>query len=154
MSRFRHFEDFVEGEVIPFAPRLVTREEILAFAGEFDPQPMHLDDEAAKETLLGGLAASGWHTCAVFMRMMCESFLLQSSSWGSPGIEKLEWRRPVRPGDTLAGRAIVIATRASKSRTDMGFVTFRFEIENGAGETVMTIVNPIMFGRRGAEAGE
>jgi acyl dehydratase len=153
MSAFRHFEDFTEGEIIPFQPRVVTREEIIAFAAEFDPQPMHLDEEAASRTPLGGLAASGWHTCALFMRMMCESFLLHSSSWGSPGVDELTWHRPVRPGDRLAGRAIVLATRASSSRPEMGIVTFRFEIENAAGDLMMSAVNPILFGRRTPVAG-
>lgn len=152
MTSFRSFESFTTDEVIPFVTREVTREEIIAFATEFDPQPMHLDEEAAKDTLLGGLAASGWHTCAIFMRIMYDSFVGNSSSWGSPGIDKLTWHRPVRPGDRLGGRAIVLATRASKSRPDMGLVTFRFEIENAAGEMVLSAVNTMMFGRQAAAA--
>jgi len=149
MQAFRHFEDFRVGEVIPLASRTVTREEILAFAAEFDPQPMHLDEAAARATPLGGLAASGWHTAAVFMRMMCDGFLLRSSSWGSPGIDELKWLRPVRPGDRLSGRAIVLSARVSKSRPEMGLVGFRFEVENGAGERMLEMTNSIMFARRG-----
>ena len=150
MDGFRYFEDFREGEVLPLGPRHVTREEIVAFAAEFDPQPFHLDEEAAKGTLLGGLAASGWHTTALFMRMMCEGFLLLSSSMGSPGIEELRWLRPVRPGDTLSGTATVVSARASSRRPEMGIVTFLFEISNQRGEPVMRIKNPIMFARRAA----
>ena len=150
MDGFRYFEDFREGEVLPLGPRHVTREEIVAFAAEFDPQPFHLDEEAAKGTLLGGLAARGWHTTALFMRMMCEGFLLLSSSMGSPGIEELRWLRPVRPGDTLSGTATVVSARASSRRPEMGIVTFLFEISNQRGEPVMRIKNPIMFARRAA----
>ncbi len=150
MDGFRYFEDFREGEVLPLGPRLVTREEIVAFAAEFDPQPFHLDEEAAKGTLLRGLAASGWHTTALFMRMMCEGFLLRSSSMGSPGVEELRWLRPVRPGDTLSGTATVVSARASSSRPEMGIVNFLFEISNQRGEPVMRIKNPIMFARSAA----
>src|SRR5829696_8294868 len=98
MPRY-YWEDFVLGAVDEFGPRTVTREEIIAFASEFDPQPMHLDEEAARGTMLGGLAASGWHTCAIFMRMISDWFVLDSASWGGPGVDELKWLRPVRPGD-------------------------------------------------------
>ncbi len=148
MDGFRYFEDFREGDVLPLGPRLVTREEIVAFAAEFDPQPFHLDEEAAKDSLLGGLAASGWHTTAMFMRMMCDGFLLRSSSLGSPGVDQLKWLRPVRPGDTLAGTATVLSTRASQSRPEMGIVSFLFEIANQRREPVMRIRNPMLLARK------
>ncbi len=144
----RYFEDFAPGDELPLATHTVTRAEIVAFAAEFDPQPFHLDERAAAETMLGGLAASGWHTCALFMRMMYLGWLNETACMGSPGIDSLKWRRPVRPGDTLSGRSVVLETRASKSRPDRGFVRFRHEVVNGSGEAVMIGENPIIFERR------
>jgi acyl dehydratase len=144
----RYFEDFQAGQELPLGPHTVTRAEIVAFAAEFDPQPFHLDEMAAADTLLGGLAASGWHTCALFMRMAYRSWLAESASMGSPGVDMLKWLRPVRPGDVLSGRSVVLATRPSQSRPDRGFVRFRHEVENARGETIMLLENPIMFTRR------
>ncbi len=99
--RLRYFwEDFPVGQVREFGAYLATREAVIAFAREFDPQPFHLDDAAAEASLFGRLAASGWHTCAIAMRMMCDAYLLESASLGSPGLEKLSWKNPVYPGDT------------------------------------------------------
>lgn len=145
----RYFEDFAEGQEYPFGPHTVTRAEIIAFASEYDPQPFHLDERAAAETMLGGLAASGWHTCALFMRMMALSWLNASASMGSPGIDSLKWRRPVRPGDVLSGRSVVLGVRPSGSRDDRGFVKFRHEVANERGEVVMLVENSIIIGRRG-----
>jgi acyl dehydratase len=146
----RYFEDFAVGQELPFGPHIVSRQEIVAFAAEFDPQPFHLDEKAGANTLLGGLAASGWHTCALFMRMCYEGWLNQCASMGSPGVETLKWVRPVRPGDVLSGRSIVLDVRASNSRPDRGFVRFRHEVFNARGEAVMALENPIMFSRRAA----
>lgn len=146
-----YFEDFIPGRVDEFGPRLVTREEIVAFAAEFDPQPVHLDEEAARTTMLGGLSASGWHTCAIGMRMIADSFMSDSASMGSPGIEEVRWQRPVRPGDHLTLRCTVLETRVMKSRPAWGLVRFRFEILNQAGDCVMTQTNVNMFGRRPPE---
>jgi acyl dehydratase len=144
----RYFEDFLPGQELPLEPHTVTRAEIVAFAAEFDPQPFHLDEASASDTLLGGLAASGWHTCALFMRMMYRGWVAESASMGSPGVDSLKWLRPVRPGDTLSGRSIVLEVRASKSRPDRGFVRFRHEVTNGRGEMVMLAENPIMLSCR------
>jgi acyl dehydratase len=144
----RYFEDFEPGQEYPFEPHTVTRAEIVAFAAEFDPQPFHLDEAAAAETLLGGLAASGWHTCALFMRMMYHGWLSETASMGSPGIESLKWLRPVRPGDTLSGHSVVLELRPSKSRPDRGFVRFRHEVQNARGEPVMVAENLIMLSRQ------
>jgi acyl dehydratase len=144
----RYFEDFEPGLELPFGPHTVTRAEIVAFAAEFDPQPMHLDEAAAAATMLGGLAASGWHTCALFMRMMYDGWVSESASMGSPGVDSLKWMRPVRPGDVLSGRSTVTETRASKSRPEIGFVRFRHEVANQRGEPVMISENAIMLGRR------
>lgn len=144
----RYFEDFAPGDELPLASHHVTRAEIVAFASEFDPQPFHVDEHAAADTLLGGLAASGWHTCAIFMRMLCDGWLLQVASMGSPGVDTLKWLRPVRPGDVLSGQTKVIAVRESRSRPDRGFVQCRHEVVNGAGELIMWLENPIMIERR------
>ena len=144
----RYFEDFEAGQEYPFGPHTVSRAEIVAFAAEFDPQPFHLDESAAADTMLGGLAASGWHTCALFMRMVALGWLNDSASMGSPGIDTLKWKRPVRPGDVISGRTTVLDTRASNSRPDRGFLRVRHEVVNGRNEMVMLIEHSIMIGRR------
>ena len=144
----RYFEDFAAGDVLPLGSHDVTRAEIIAFAAEFDPQPFHLDERQGNGAMLDGLIASGWHVSGLFMRMLCTGFLLESSSMGSPGIETLKWRKPVRAGDRLTGKSIVLEARRSKSRPEMGIVRFRHEVENQAGETVMWLENPILFGCR------
>jgi acyl dehydratase len=144
----RYFEDFEAGQEYPFGPHPVTRQEIVAFAAEFDPQPFHLDEAAASDTLLGGLAASGWYTCALFMKMVALGWLNDSASMGSPGIDSLKWKRPVRPGDVLSGRTIVLATRLSKSRPDRGFLSVRHEVVNARHEPVMIVEHSIMIERR------
>jgi acyl dehydratase len=144
-----HWEDFVAGSVARYGPRTITREEIVAFAAEFDPQPMHADEEAARATMLGGLAASGWHTCALLMRMIADGFVLASSSMGSPGVEEVRWLRPVRPGDSLTARATVLETRPSNSRPGMGFVKFRYEMLDQSDARVMSLVSTMMIARRG-----
>ena len=146
----RYFEDFRPGQELPLATHTISRAEIVAFAAEFDPQPFHLDEAAAADTLLGGLAASGWHTCALFMRMLFDGWLRDCASMGSPGVDTLKWLRPVRAGDILSGRSVVLEVRASKSRPDRGFVRFRHEVTNAAGQTVLLMENPVMLGRRAA----
>ena len=147
--RKRHFEDFTVGDILVLPERQVGRSEMIAFAAEFDPQPFHLDERAAATDLAGGLFASGWHVCALLMRMLCDGYLVESACMGSPGIDSLKWRRPVRPGDRLSGTSTVIGLRASASRPELGIVRFRHEIANQAGETVVLMENPIFF-RRGA----
>ena len=147
-----HFEDFAPGSIAEFGSRSVTREEIIAFAAEFDPQPFHLDEEAARASMLGGLAASGWHTCAILMRMIYDGFLFESASMGAPGVDEVRWLAPVRPGDTLTMRRTVLEARVSNSKPDRGFVTLLFEVFNQAGRLVMTLKTPMMIARRGAAA--
>jgi len=144
------WEDFVEGSVADYGPRLVTSEEIVAFAAQFDPQPMHLDAEAARATMLGGLAASGWHTCALMMRIIVDGFLGRSASMGSAGVEEVRWLKPVRPGDLLTVRATVLEKRASNRRPDRGSIKFLMEVLNQSGDVVMTLRSPLMIGRRPA----
>jgi len=146
------FEDFEEGASIPFGSKTVSAAEIVDFASQFDAQPMHLDEEAGKASLLGGLSASGWHTCCMFMRMMCDAFLLDSTSQGSPGIDYVRWKRPVLAGDVLTGSSTVTARRESASRPGLGFVTCRHELRNQRGEVVAELQNTGMFLRRGAAA--
>ncbi len=147
MSRM-YYEDFVVGNVTTYGPRIVAREEIIAFASEFDPQPMHLDEEAAKKTMLGGLSASGWHTCAIMMRLICDGLVSNSSSWGAPGVEELKWLKPVRPGDNLSVRMTVLEKRESKTRPAMGFVRHRIEMLNQNGDVVLDTSYAGMFGKR------
>src|SRR5690349_19591035 len=143
-----YFEDFKPGVFAEFGPRVVTREEIVAFAAEFDPQPMHLDEAAARETMLGGLSASGWYLCCILMRMCVDAFVGRSSSMGAPGVEEVRWILPVRPDDELSLRATVLDTRTSKSRPEMGFVRFQFELFNTRGQRVMTLTTSLMLALR------
>jgi acyl dehydratase len=109
---------------------------------------MHLDEEAARHTMLGGLGASGWHTCGIMMRLIADGFLLDTASMGSPGIDELNWFKPVRPGDTLNVRATVQSARASQSKPDRGFVSFLYEVFNARGERVLAMTCPQMILRR------
>ncbi|GGE19194.1 enoyl-CoA hydratase [Aureimonas endophytica] len=133
----RSFEDFPVGLEVPLGPYPVTREEVLAYAAAFDPLPFHLDEAAARDSLLGGLAASGWHTCAMMMRMMVDGFLRDSTSQGSPGVDFIRWLRPVRPGDTLTGRMTVLEARRSRSRPQIGIAKLRNELVNQEGDPVL-----------------
>ncbi len=143
-----HWEDFQPGAVAVYGPRLVTREEIVAFAAEFDPQPMHLDETAASATMLGGLGASGWHTCCLLMRMIADGFILDSSSMGGPGVDEVRWLAPLRPGTRIRVRSTVLDARASSSRPEMGLVKFLFEVLDEADATLTTLSTTLMFGRR------
>ena len=143
-----YFEDFVPGSVREFGGKTVTREAVLAFAREFDPQPFHLDDAAAEASLFGRLSASGWHTCAMTMRMICDDHLLEAASLGSPGIDSLRWLKPVYPGDTLTVRLEVLESRPMGSRPDVGLVRSRWEVLNQQREVVLTMEGWGMFRRR------
>jgi len=147
-----HWEDFQPGQVTEIGPRLITREEIVAFAAEFDPQPMHLDEEAASASMLGGLAASGWHTCCIVMRMISDGMLDRTSFMGAPGIEEVRWLAPLRPGESIRLRVSVVETRASRSRPDMGFVKFHYQVFGAGDRLLMTLTVIPMFGRRQAAA--
>ncbi len=115
MSRL-FWEDFVAGSIAEYGPRTLSREEIVAFAAAFDPQPMHLDDAAGEASMLGGLAASGWHSCCVLMRMLSDGFITRADFWGAPGVDEVKWLVPMRPGVPLRARATVADTRISRSR--------------------------------------
>jgi acyl dehydratase len=143
-----YWEDFHPGRVFEHGPRHVSREEIIAFAAEFDPQPFHLDEDAARATMFGGLSASGWHNCGIMMRMIADAFLLNASSMGAPGVDEVRWLLAIRPGDELTLRATVIETRASNSGPELGFVRFLFELFNASGAKVMTLTTSLMLERR------
>jgi acyl dehydratase len=143
------FEDFPPGHFGSFGPRHVTREEIIAFAAEFDPQPMHLDEEAAKATMLKGLSGSGWHLCSIMMRMMFDGYIGRTASLGSPGVNELRWLAPLRPGDDLMVDIEVTEARVSKSRPETGIVTFKGMVRNAANVALCEIITPIIVKRRG-----
>jgi acyl dehydratase len=148
-----HFEDFRSGQIFRLGRLTLTAEEMIAFASEFDPQPQHTDPEAAKHSMLGGLAASGWHLGALAMRLMVDGLFIRATSMGAPGVDEIQWRRPVLVGDTVRLEAEVLDTRLS-SRPDRGFVRFRFSMlrdeERRNGEMVMMFVCSVMFKRRAA----
>ena len=144
------FEDIKPGLLARSAPATLTREAILAFAREYDPQPFHLDEAAGAASLLGGLAASGWQTSALGMRLLYDSFVSRTASLGAPGIDEVRWLRPVRPGDALTLEVSVTGKRESASRPDRGLVALALTLRNGADETVMTQRGPAFVARRGA----
>ena len=143
-----HFEDIQPGQVYELGTRTVTEDELIAFARDFDPQPFHVDPEAAKESVFGGLVASGWHTGAIWMRMYVDT-MLGAAARGSPGIEELRWLAPVRPGDTLTGRLTVLEATPSATKPDRGTIRIRGEMVNQDGVTVMAMTSRGHFGRRG-----
>jgi acyl dehydratase len=142
------FEDFPLGHFGTFGPRHVSRDEIIAFASEFDPQPMHLDEAAAKHTMLRGLSGSGWHLCSLMMRMMFDGYIGRTASLGSPGVDEVRWLSPLRPGDDLMLDVDVTAARASRSRPEMGIVTFAMRMRNASGQVLLEAVSRIMIRRR------
>jgi acyl dehydratase len=144
-----HFEDFEPGQVYELGSRLVTESDIVAFAREWDPQPFHIDPETAKESVFGGLIASGWQTGAMWMRMYVDT-MLGTAARGSPGIEELRWLAPVRPDDTLSGRLEVLEATPSATRPDRGTIRIRGEMVNQDGLVVMSMTSRGHFGRRPA----
>lgn len=145
-----YWEDFPVGSVREFGGMTVSKEEIIDFAGKFDPQPFHLDEEAAKHSLFGGLCASGWHTCGMAMRMMCDAYLLETASLGSPGLENIRWVKPVRPGDTLRVRTVILESRPMESKPHVGLIRSRWEVLNQNNEEVMQMEGYSMMRRRSA----
>jgi len=144
----RYLEDFTPGEVIEYQGPTVTEEEIVRFATEFDPQPFHVDKEAAESTMFGGLIASGWHTAAMMMRLLVDGYISDSASLGSPGIDELRWVKPVRPGDTLKVRVHVDEVTPSRSKPHMGVLKSHTEVLNQDDEIVMTLRGMGMYKTR------
>ncbi|MEP6503448.1 MAG: MaoC family dehydratase [Betaproteobacteria bacterium] len=143
-----YWEDFTPGLVMRLGSTVVTREAVLEFAAQFDPQPFHLDDAAAEASLFKKLAASGWHTCAMMMRLMCDGYLNDSAGLGSPGVDNLRWLKPVYPGDTLTGEMEVMESRPMNSKPHVGLVLSHWRVFNQDGATVLTMEGWGMFGRR------
>jgi acyl dehydratase len=143
-----YWEDFYPGQVLETGGYSLSEEEIIEFARKYDPQPFHIDSEKAKQTFFGELIASGWQTASICMRMICDLYLIEAASLGSPGVDELRWVKPVRPGDTLRLKSTVLETRASSSRPDMGTVRSRSEVYNQHGELVMHMSGVSMFRRR------
>jgi acyl dehydratase len=143
-----YFEDFFEGQRLELGSKLVTHDEIIAFATDFDPQPFHLDDAAGAASIFGSVIASGWHTCSMMMRIVVDGVMTGSSSMGSPGLDKVRWLLPVKPGDTLSVTYVTTKVKASASRPDRGVVWSAWEGRNQHGEIVCVIEGMGMFGRR------
>ncbi len=145
----RWFEDLKVGETRRFGAYEVTREEVLAFAEAYDPQPFHLSDEAAAQTHFGRLAASGWHTCAMTMRMLVDAGREDPyAGLGSPGVDELRWLRPVFPGDVLSVEMTVTELRASRSKPDLGTLHSDVRVFNADGDAVMTFKSIVLVRRR------
>ena len=142
------WEDMAVGQVRELGTISPSREEIFAFASQFDPQPFHLDDAAGEASVFGGLCASGWHTCAMAMRLMVTNFLSQTSSLGSPGLENIRWTKPVYPGDTLRLQSSVLETKPMGRRPDMGMTRNLWEMFNQHGDKVLHMEGWGMFRRR------
>jgi acyl dehydratase len=137
-SDLLHYEDITVGETVPFGRKRVTKEEIVAFASAYDPQLIHLDEEVAKRSIVGGLCASGFHSCAILMRMLADDVLNKATSLGSPGMDEVKWLKPVRPGDDLTARYTCTSKRLLGSRPNVGLSAVTFEMLNQAGDAVMT----------------
>jgi len=135
----RHYEDLAIGEVIALGRMTVTREMIFTFAREFDPFPFHLDEKAARASLLGGLAASGWQTAGLSLRMLADAFLTTIASMGGLGFSDLKWKRPVMVGDSIGGTVTITALRRSRGHPERGIVTLDFDIRNQRAEPVMSM---------------
>jgi acyl dehydratase len=143
-----YWEDFPVGDIMEMGSHTFTEEQIIAFARQFDPQPFHTDPEAARNSFFKGLIASGWHTCAIAMRLMVDKYVARSASLGSPGLDNIRWLAPVRAGDTISYRRTITAARVSESKPGVGLVQSRWEAVNQRGETVMTMEGWGMFARR------
>lgn len=148
MKRKKYYwEDFPIGSVTEYGGVTLSKEDIVRFAKEFDPQPFHIDEEAAKHSQFGGLIASGWHTCSLCMRMMCDAYLLESANLASPGVENIRWLKPVRPGDTIFVEVEVTSTRLS-SKGDRGYVGVSYTVKNQKGDAVLTMTGTQLLALR------
>ena len=143
-----YWEDLQPGSERDLGSVTLTAQEIKQFAAQFDPQPFHLDEEAGRQSVFGGLCASGWHTCSLAMRLTVDHFLKESSSMGSPGLENLRWMKPVYPGDTLSLKHRIVESRPLNSKPDIGLVRSVWEMHNQRGEQVLHMEGYGMFRRR------
>jgi acyl dehydratase len=145
-----YFEDFRVGQFFKLGPRKITAEDIKSFAAEFDPQPFHLDEDAANSSVLGGLSASGFHTGAILLRLICDAFLTNSSILGSSNMESLSWLMPVQPGDELSGTCEVTTLRVSASRPTMGIMNFTARLHDQHGTNKVELIGTFFFSRKSA----
>jgi acyl dehydratase len=146
MTDLLHFEDFPVGRTFECGPYTVSKEEIFDFAAEFDPQPHHLDEDAAKKSLLGGLSASGWHVCAMTMRMFADGIILKTANRGGAGAREGRWMKPVRPGDVLRLEVEVVDAKPSQSKP-FGFVTFDCRVFNQSEQVALVSMTPVVARR-------
>jgi len=144
----RYLEDFSEGQVFELGEETIREQEILEFGRRFDAQPFHVDPEAARSSIYGGLIASGWHTGSLFMGMLVRGLLYDVASLGAGGLDELRWLKPVRPGDTLRGRLTVLGKRPSSKHRDRGLLNCVGELFNQRGERVLMIRWSAMIARR------
>ena len=143
-----YWEDMEIGKPYVFGSYLVTKEEIFEYARAYDPQPHHVDEEAAKLSLTKGLCASGWHSCAMFMRIYYDGMLKNSSSLGAPGVDEGKWLKPVRPGHILSMRSVCVEKRPLRSRPGVGICKMKHELLNQDGELLMTLEVPQLMALR------
>ena len=148
MSDLIYFEDVQVGDTERFGRYEVTREEIIEYARQFDPQPFHLDEEAAKASMFGGLIASGWHTGAMLIRMLNDHSIPRAATTGALGFDDLKWVKPVRPGDTLSVETRVLEKTESRNRPEIGVVKIESRVLNQAGELKMSLVSLVLYRRR------
>jgi acyl dehydratase len=141
----RYFEDYIPGEVHDFGSIVAEEPEMIAFARSFDPQPFHTDPVAAKQSIFGGLIASGWYTASMAMRLLVDNYISRVASLGSPGVDEVRWRKPVRPGDTLSIRVTVLESKLSRSKRNQGTIRSYIEVLNQRREAVMTWKGMGMF---------
>lgn len=135
----RYFEDYIPGETHAFGAITVEADEVISFARRFDPQPFHMDPEAGKRSIYGGMIASGWHTAALMMRLFVDHYLSRAASLGSPGVDELRWLKPVYPGDTLSLRVTIIEATRSRSKPDRGIIRSDIQVLNQKNDVVMTM---------------
>ena len=134
-----YFEDIKEGDSYKLGPLFVSKEEVIDFAKKYDPQPFHISEEKAKESLFGGLCASGWHTCALYMKMLCDSFIKNLASLGSPGMNEIRWIKPLFPDQEIFGNVTIISKKPSKSKPNIGSMITKSEVYNENKELIMTL---------------
>lgn len=147
-KKYYYWEDFIQGQMINCGSKTITEEEIIEFAKVYDPQRFHISSDEAKDTIFKGLIASGWQTASIMMRLVCDAFMIHSSSNGSPGVEQLKWLKPVRPGDILSVEVEVLQTKVLNSKPHLGMIQTRWSCFNQAREINTTLEAWIMFGRK------
>ena len=150
----RYAEDYNAGDIFDLGTYDVTREEIIEFSRKYDPFPFHIDDQAAQETVFGGIISSGWLTALVWLRLMHKAFLCHETTLGSPGHEEMIWPTPVRPGDQLSGQVEIKESRVSKSKPDLGFVRYTSTLSNQKGEDVFVTTSTLIVTPRPAQRRE